>query len=228
VSFIDPQTALVEALEFAVEGRYEEALQRHLWIHHHTDRESYWGEWLSSMHAWAILGEMYPPARQALIDIRDQMAATVRAGDWSWKPFYEVAVINERLGEEGETAGLFLDLHQADANRAGQFYRYAEAGLVTRGLYAVCGAHLPDPSSRFEELRAELRRMLTHAAGSLPPDQIGSFRWVAERRLAKKVGRLLTILTAVGRAEEAEHVRASALAEMETAEAQEAIARAGL
>ena len=154
------------------------------------------------------------------------MAATIRAGDKSL--FYEVSVINEYLGEEGETADLFLDLHRADPLRTGQFYRYAEAGLVARGQYAACAAHLPDPSSRFEELAPDMRRSLSNAAGSLPPDQVGTFQWVVERRLVKEVGRLLTILIAVGRADEAERVRASALAELESAEARESIELAGL
>jgi hypothetical protein len=227
VSFVDPQTALDEALDFAVQGRYEEALQRHVWLHQHADREWHWGEWYSSTHSWAILGEMYPPARQALIDIRDQTAATVRAGDWSWRLFDEVAIINEHLREESATAGLFLDLHRADPNRAGQFYKYAEAGLVARGLYAVCAAHLPDPLSRFEELRAVFRRLLSRVAEIYPPDKLGRFRWVAERQLAKEIGRLLTILIAVGRVDETEQVRAFALAETESTAAREAIARAG-
>jgi hypothetical protein len=227
MSVVDPQTALNEARELTAQGRYEEALQRHVWFHEHAlehDQAWYAVRLSFALSDWVRLGEKYPPARQALVEIRDRTAAMIRAGNWS-REFHDVAAINEYLGEEGETGALFVDLHRADPSRAEQFYRHAEAGLVARGLYAVCAAHLPDSLRRFEELRANRRSLLSHTVGL--PDHADGLRGVVERRFAKEVGRLLTILTAVGRADEAEQVRAAALAETQYADAREAIARAG-
>jgi hypothetical protein len=228
VSFNDPQTVLDEARELADQGRYEEALQRHIWFHQHAlahDRAWYGVRLSFALSNWVQLGTQYPPARQALIDIRDRTAAVARAGDWSRELFHDVTAINEYLGEPGETGALFLDLHRVDPSRAERFYRDAEAGLVARGLYAVCAAHLPDPLRRLDELRANRRGMLS--AVGLPTDHAGGFRRLVEQQFAEEVGRLLVILTAVGEIDEAEQVRASALAETESADAREAIARAG-
>ncbi len=229
VSFVDPQTVLDEARELADQGRYEEALQRRVWFHQHAlEHDCAWyGVRLSfALSDWVRLGEQYPPARQALVDIRDRTAAKARAGDWSRELFHDVAAINGFLGDEGETAGLFLDLHRADPTRAGRVYRDAETGLVARGLYAVCAAHLPDALGRLEELQVGRRDSLSHTVG-FPADEARRYRDVVERRFAEKVGRLLEILAAVGRADEGEQVRASALAETECADAREAIMRAG-
>src|SRR5260221_6412353 len=72
-----------EAQELREHGRYEEALQRHLWLHQHglESDPAYSGVrlsfWLSD---WLELARRYPKAKQALIEIRDRDTSTLAAG----------------------------------------------------------------------------------------------------------------------------------------------------
>src|SRR4051794_19367514 len=105
MSFVDPGVVLDEARELADQGRYGEALQRHVWFHQHALEHdlAFHGVRLSfALSDWVRLGEQSPPARRALVDIRDRTAAQARAGDWSPKPYHEpfhdVVAINHYLG----------------------------------------------------------------------------------------------------------------------------------
>ena len=140
MSFTDPRTVLTEARELAGRGQYQEALERHVWFHEHAlDRDdNLCGVRLSyALSDWVQLGDVYPPARDALVETRNRAAAALKSGDWSQERFHDVARINQQLGAEEETASLFLDLHQSDPVKASPFYSDAEPGLLARGLHAV-------------------------------------------------------------------------------------------
>lgn len=225
MSFTDPRTALHEAREFADRGQYQEALERHVWFHEHAldhDRDLRGVRLSYALSDWVQLGGVYPPARAALVETRNRAAAALRGGDWSHEWFHDVASINQQLGAEGETADLFLDLHRRDPVGAAPFYTDAEPGLVAQGLYAVCAEHLPDPMARFEGFRAFRRELLSdipHVPSLTDEQRLEHeriFREVMERGFADDVGRLLSILIAVGRSDEAEQVREAALAETQS------------
>jgi hypothetical protein len=61
----------------AREGRHQEALDGLLWFHHHAleEQRSLRAVRLSyALYEWLDLGRVYPPARQALEDVREQTA----------------------------------------------------------------------------------------------------------------------------------------------------------
>ncbi len=222
---IDPDVVLDEAKDLARQGRFEEALEKHVWFHDHALEHcpAMSGVRLSfALGHWVRLGDQYPPARQALAAIRDRKAAAVRAGEWSWELFQDVAAINNYLREESETGALFLDLHRADRSRAAQFYAKAEAGLVAQRQFAVCSAYIPDAEVRLREIQARRRHIIPHA-GRLPEDEAAKFRDLVEGRFAEEAVRLLEILTAAGRTADAARVRGLAEAETESASARNAI-----
>jgi hypothetical protein len=70
----DPNQILNQARADALAGRYEEALAKYLWFHHHAleIRPSLAGVRLSyALQEWRRLGEFYPPAWEALETVRD-------------------------------------------------------------------------------------------------------------------------------------------------------------
>src|ERR1041385_2734476 len=95
---VEPLAALKESRALTAEGRWEEATQRHLWFHDHAllHQPSLAGVRLSfALADWVALGQLYPPARQALVDIRDRKTAALAAGAGSASLFHNVSAINK-------------------------------------------------------------------------------------------------------------------------------------
>jgi hypothetical protein len=215
VSTADPRTVLDEAEELARQGRYPEALEKHVWFHEHALEydDALSGVRVSfALHDWVELGKLYPPARQTLVAIRDRDAQALRTGSWSPNLFSDVAAINDYLGEPGETAALFVTLHRDNPGLARECYTWAEESLAAAREYGVCAAYIPDPLARFAEIRRHRRFRLADA------DLLGEAdtAWMlemAEGHFAEEVGRLVAILAGVGRAAEAQRVRELALTE---------------
>ena len=112
-----------EAQELRARGRYEEALQRHLWLHRHaleTDprysavRLSFW------LADWTELARRYPKAKEALIEIRDHDTREVAAGRGHFDLFMDVDGINAYLQDEAATLALFQQLEHSDPQLARQ------------------------------------------------------------------------------------------------------------
>jgi Signal peptidase, peptidase S26 len=104
-------------------GRYDEALQRHLWLHHHGVeiapslfglRMSFW------LSDWAELAHRFPKAKQALIEIRDQKSRELGAGRGDFGLFIEVDRINSSIHDDSATLFLSKQIEQADPELANQ------------------------------------------------------------------------------------------------------------
>lgn len=215
MSGVDPRMVLDAAEKLARQGRYVEALDKHIWFHEHALEidDSYSGVRASfALSSWVELGKLYPPAREALVAIRDRDAQTLRAGTWSPNLFSDVAAINDHLGERGETAALFVALHRSNPELARQCYTWAEESLAAAREYEVCATYIPDPMARFAEIRRYYRFRLLDS-DQLGADHSGLMLEMAERNFAEETGRLVAILAGVGRAADAEKVRELALRE---------------
>src|SRR4051812_22582627 len=65
----DVERALEDAEKFAREGKYQQALERHIWYHENALKydQAQFGVRLSfALSDWAELGKVYPPAKVAL------------------------------------------------------------------------------------------------------------------------------------------------------------------
>src|SRR5262249_9862984 len=152
---------------------------------------------------WVELGQLYPPAREALIAVRDRKAATIREGNGSPNLFADVAAINHRLGQDADTIALFTFIHRSDPRLAADCYSDAEEGLAANGEYAVCIGYIPDPLARFERIREFRRRMLTHGAELADQGFARDSGELADRGFARDVRTLIDILVGVGQLEQA-------------------------
>ncbi|MEQ1850815.1 MAG: serine/threonine-protein kinase [Chthoniobacteraceae bacterium] len=130
-------------------GRYEEALQRHLWLHHHALeiapslfglRMSFW------LSDWAELAHRFPKAKQALIEIRDQKSHELEAGRGDFGLFIEVDRINSCIREDAATLALFKQIEQADPELAKQcapLVEEAAARLSEQGERVITPSQWP-------------------------------------------------------------------------------------
>jgi hypothetical protein len=206
-----PHAVLTEARQLAARGDHAAALEKYLWFHRHVLEHdtSYAGVRLSfALSEWFELGEKYPPAREALLSVRDEAAAAVERGEGTFELFHDVASINRVLGEDEETVRLFREADRRYPELAQQCYHVAEPVLAAHGDYATCARYIPDLEKRLEAI-GQLHRATLEIAETNP--RLGSpearLREYAQTRLAEQTGRLVAILEGVGRAADAERVR---------------------
>jgi tetratricopeptide (TPR) repeat protein len=115
----DMQKYLSYTQSLAKEGKYQEALDRHLWFHDHVlenDRSMYGVRLSFALMYWKKLGEKYPPALVAFKKVRDDKTSLLEEGNGSYDLFVDVHALNRELGEDNKTVELFqkLDREQGD------------------------------------------------------------------------------------------------------------------
>ena len=203
-----------ETQDLVRRGRYEEALQRHLWYHNHAleinpahsgVRLSFW------LMNWMELARRYPKAKQALIEVRDRGTRGFAGGGGNFDLFMEVSSINAQLGDRDATYVLFKSIHAQDPQLASQCYPLVEDALVERGDYALCTGFIPDFLKRFESICALRQRTLEIADRTQEPNPV-SVREQAQRAFIKDTRKLTEILVGVGRKADAETIRDRAVA----------------
>jgi hypothetical protein len=207
-----PKTVLEEARGFVSQGKYEAALEKYLWFHQHAleYNQAFAGVRLSfALSEWVELGERYPPARNALVALRDESTKTIEDGEGAVSLFHELVAMNRYLQDESQTLQIFKLMHQSHPDLAGQSYELVEQLLVENGDYELCNCYLSDLEKRLEAIRS-LHQMTLEIAAENPA--LGSpeagLKQYARARLADATSRLIAILEGVGRMEEAERVRA--------------------
>jgi hypothetical protein len=206
-----PKNVLVEARAFIAQGKYDAALEKYLWFHRHAleHNEALAGVRLSfALDEWVKLGEVYPPARDALLSVRDDAVKAFADGNGSFTLFMDVAAINGYLHDDARTVQLFKRMHQGQPELAWQCYAVAEPTLVESGEYATCVSYLPDLEEKLEAILQSYRMTLEIAEENLflsAPE--AGLKGFAKLKLAEETGRLIAILEGVGRLQDAERVR---------------------
>src|SRR5438552_1664672 len=102
----DPRAILDEATADRMQGRYEDALAKHLWFHREAARIEPALVGVRGSFAlgyWSSLAMKYPPAMAALVTTRDAAEAQVRANDDVRNAFHDLAAINRELDEQART-----------------------------------------------------------------------------------------------------------------------------
>jgi hypothetical protein len=206
-----PRTVLAEARSLAARAKYDAALEKYLWFHRHAleYNEALAGVRLSfALSEWVELGEKYPPARCALLAVRDDATTAFENGKGSFKLFMDVAAINRYLQDDVRTVQLFKLMHERDPELARQCYPLAEQVLVDSGEYAICVSYLEDLEQRLEAIRQSYRMTLEIAEENivLSSPQAG-LKAFANLKFGEETSRLIAILEGVGHLQDADRVR---------------------
>ncbi len=219
-----PYEILQEAASLAKEGQYEQALQRHLWYHHHAleFQPSQAGVRLSfALMQWMELARRYPKAKDALLEIRDQGTRVFSGGSGSFSNFVETSFINKALGEDYATVALFKTIQQHDPKLARRCYQLVADQLVETGEYALSASFIPETQQRFDQIYSQREKKWKAARD--PKSAPDLLRKEADRVFIKEIRTFIEILVGTGRREEANDVRDQAVAVLDVPELRSAV-----
>jgi hypothetical protein len=208
----DPDKILDEARADAHNGNHQDALLKHIWFHHNALKyeRSLYGVRLSfALSDWLALGSSYPPALQALKDVRDKAGLEVQNGINYHDFFHDYQSINENLGEEEKTVQLFswLDTHQPE--RAKTVYQVAQPSLIRAQKYELCGKYI-DPDNEYPQYVKHFKSMLEFAKDSRYDKRAEDF---AYNNFSNDVSTLVALLAVNNRKEEAKQITEKAMLE---------------
>jgi serine/threonine protein kinase len=154
------QTISAEVKALIQKHRYEDALQRCIWYYNHAAEHDVTNPLLDLLQDWKELSRRYPKARQALVEIRDQIQRAFEEGRGYSDLFRDLVHLNQDLSNENATLQLFKVLRARDQSLAGQCYFYAEGLLIAHREYELCLHYTGDPQRRFESCASSYRREL--------------------------------------------------------------------
>ncbi|RYD22568.1 MAG: hypothetical protein EOP87_26925 [Verrucomicrobiaceae bacterium] len=218
------QKALDDAREFTKEGKYKEALERHIWFHDHAlaKNPAYYGVRLSfALSDWIALGAKYPEALAALRKIRDDKTARLAGGEDNRPLFHDVESINGALGEPRATVELFRKLDAGRPVFAASVVDMAGETLVDAGEFALVKKYMGDPDKRFNTAKSDYDRGLEYAKTSRVPD---AARGAHERIFSSEVVRIVSVLEKTGDKEKAAEIQKKALAVLDSPTIRDALA----
>lgn len=208
----NPDKILDEAVEDTNEGRYEEALAKHVWFHRHAleHDESQVGVRLSfALSYWIELGEKYPPALEKFKSIRDATEKRfyhVKEAVAIFKSFMDLAAMNGKLGAEERTVKAFGYLHENNRKTAKQVYEIAEPSLIATKKYQLAGDYL-SPEASWARIVGSLRRSQKMAEDR---DFGESFRKYINKSFINDTATLVALLVVNDRKDEAEKIAKAA------------------
>jgi tetratricopeptide (TPR) repeat protein len=204
--------ALDQARQFTAEGKFQEALERHIWYHNHALEisPSHYGVRLSfALADWVELGKKYPKALKALRDIRDEKTARLVAGEANRPLFHDVVSINEEIGESGATVQAFKKIQSAQPAFAPSIADLADKALFDSKECELEKKYLGDPFARFDTAKHTLDFGIEYAKTR---GAAGRSRQAFENNFSRDVVRLIVVLDKTGDRDVARQIQEKALA----------------
>jgi hypothetical protein len=214
---------LEQALQFAAQGKFEEALQKHIWYHDHAleINPAHYGVRLSfALSYWIDLGKKYPKALDALKDIRDKKTARLVAGENNRPLFHDIVAINEELGESLATVDAFKKIESVRPALASSVADLADEALFEAKEYPMERKYFGDPFANFEAAKRRLDDGREYAKRSMIPAR---GRQAYENNFTKKIVRLIVVLDKTGDGAVARQIQAKALASCDRTEIKDAL-----
>jgi len=206
----DAKEILDGAREDRQAGRYEDALQKHLWFHrealkHEPSMSGVRGSYAIS--DWATLAEQYPPAMQALLKERADAATDAAEGRNVFRAFSDVAAIDRELEDYRETYRVFLLIENRSEEQARRLYRSATEALVAMKDFPR--------ASKYLDVDAEFRSLSDMSWHLKRQDQAASrpARDSVDRMVRTKAAQVVALLQLGGRGADAVKAAEKARAE---------------
>jgi hypothetical protein len=201
-----PSEVLRSAVDDTHAERYEDALQKFLWFYEASRSEFGLGgvRLPFALGYWLELAAKYPPAMNAISNLRDEMEQQCRDNHGDYASFRDASALNGYLDDDRRTINLFLDIAKEYPDNAKQIYHVAERLLVADGKYQQCAPFL-DYATTIESAISSYKILLDleeswSGGDSAPPK-------TARRNFETESATLIALLSLNDRRSEAELVR---------------------
>jgi hypothetical protein len=200
-------TIRAEAQQDRKEGRYEVALQKHIWYHENALQlgKGQGGVRLSFVLSdWLELGEVYPPALEAMRQVRDETEKRIRDKDRvrvAFLDFHDFVALNRTLRQQKRTAETFQWLDETDPEDAQRVFGVAKPAIIKEKLYELYAKYI--------DVEGDLERIRRNYADGLKlaQERFGeSHREYTEKKFLNSATTLVAVLVQVDRKAEAEQV----------------------
>jgi hypothetical protein len=203
----DAQAILHSALDDRIAKRYDDALRKHLWFRTKGAKGPMAGVRNTFALGWfAELAEAHPPAKKALLKLRDEAEAKVRKGEDLESAFADYAAINRELDDPLKTASTFMQLEKRSPDQARLVSRAAMDALVEARYYELAAKYVV-PRRDLAAAADTYRRMVQRP----PPGSTDELASLNERFFATASARIVALLAVAGRTQEANEIAEAAL-----------------
>lgn len=194
------------------EGQYAEALDGLVWFHHRAleyDRHLGAVRLSYGLVFWLDLARVYPPALDALLELRERKAQALVRGEGDVDLFHDLVAIDKVMEQPGATHACYVSLLEQQPGLAADCTGLALPAIVAAGDYALADRVRPDPETRLREMAALMRleakwnKRRRYTRWSLPASMLD--------HRAGQVRRDAEISATVGRRQEAQRLLALAV-----------------
>lgn len=207
----DMQIYLKETKEMVKNGKYAEALERHVWFHHHAleHQPSMTGVRLSfALSDWKSLGEVYPPAMDKLIAIRNEKTKELLNNGGTSHLFADVKSINRTLQENIKTVELFETILAKYPEKAQSYWHYVKDDLFTAKHYQTIQKFIGNPIREFDIVVEAYQRDTTLMQRM--PSNKAFMRATFENNFVKKTLQLIDFASALNDDKSAKEIQKAA------------------
>lgn len=209
----DMQQYLVDTNKMIRAGEHKEALERCLWFHEHALEHDpgMSGVRLSfALSYWKNLGEVYPPAKVAMVEVRDRVTKEVTAKTDQFALFQETAALNRTLNEDDKTVALFELIDQTQPKSARQYWFAAKDVVIAAKKYDLAKKYMGTLAEAFDRIKENYNlNVKLYDNPQINKDNLKKYN---ENRLVTESTQLIEVLLALGDAKAAAEIQTNALA----------------
>jgi len=218
------QKHLNDTRELIQAGKYQEALDRHIWFHDHAleHQPSMYGVRLSfALSSWKELADKYPPAMDKLKSVRDQKTKLIEDGQGNHSLFHDVSSINETLRETSKTVELFRILDQKYPSQAKECWNVANDSVIEAKAYDLARKYIGNPVREF----TKVKEMYEHNKTLYKNPRIGGdhFKAYNENHFVEECLKVIEIALALDDKKAAGEIQTKALAILDDHRLQDAL-----
>ncbi len=210
----DMQKYLSDTQDMVRQGKYPEALERFIWFHDHAlehEPAGMYGVRLSfALSYWKALGDVYPPAKAALVETRDRKEKMIMDNKGSDGLFHDVVALNRTLGDDEKTVALFDIVDKRQPESAKQYWNVAKDAIIAAKRYDIARKYIGNPTREFTKVKA----MYDHNTTLYDNPQIGGdhFKAYNENHLVEESLKLIEVALALDDKKAAKEIQTKALA----------------
>ncbi len=178
---------LIDTKEMVKAGKYQEALERHIWFHEHAVEKEPAMVGVRGSFAladWKALATVYPPALTELRATRDRAVNQIKSDGGNPRLFADVKALNRTLGEPDKTIEVFEMLTTKYPESARSSWHYAKDEIFTAKRYDIARKFVGNPVREYTMLVSNYSRDTT-LAKRLPAGR-EQFVAVSENRFVEK------------------------------------------